>query len=39
MLDGFSLDQIRIFIAAADQGSFSSAGRKPWQTMEDPTFS
>ncbi len=28
MLDGFSLDQIRIFIAAADQGSFSAAGRK-----------
>jgi DNA-binding transcriptional LysR family regulator len=28
MLDGFSLDQIRIFIAAVDQGSFSAAGRK-----------
>ena len=28
MLDGLSLDQLRTFIAAADQGSFSAAGRK-----------
>jgi len=28
MLDGLSLDQLRIFIAAADEGSFSAAGRK-----------
>jgi DNA-binding transcriptional LysR family regulator len=28
MLDGISLDQLRIFIAAADSGSFSAAGRK-----------
>jgi DNA-binding transcriptional LysR family regulator len=28
MLDGVSLDQIRIFVAAADEGSFSAAGRK-----------
>ena len=28
MLDGFSLDQLRTFIAAADTGSFSAAGRK-----------
>ena len=27
MLDGVSLDQIRTFIAAADEGSFSAAGR------------
>ena len=27
MLDGVSLDQLRIFIAAADAGSFSAAGR------------
>src|SRR6267154_835281 len=27
MLDGISLDQLRIFIAAADEGSFSAAGR------------
>lgn len=28
MLDGVSLDQLRTFIAAADEGSFSAAGRK-----------
>ncbi|WP_019904310.1 LysR family transcriptional regulator [Methylobacterium sp. 77] len=28
MLDGFSLDQLRTFIAAAEAGSFSAAGRK-----------
>jgi DNA-binding transcriptional LysR family regulator len=28
MLDGFSLDQLRTFIAAAEAGSFSAAGRR-----------
>jgi DNA-binding transcriptional LysR family regulator len=28
MLDGVTLDQLRVFIAAAEQGSFSAAGRK-----------
>src|ERR1700751_4183498 len=28
VLDGVSLDQIRTFIAAADEGSFSAAGRR-----------
>lgn len=28
MLDGMSLDQLRIFIAAAEEGSFSAAGRR-----------
>jgi DNA-binding transcriptional LysR family regulator len=28
MLDGLSLDQVRTFIAAADEGSFSAAGRR-----------
>jgi len=28
MLDGISLDQLRAFIAAADEGSFSAAGRR-----------
>jgi DNA-binding transcriptional LysR family regulator len=28
MLDGVSLDQLRIFIAAVDEGSFSAAGRR-----------
>ena len=28
MLDGVSLDQLRAFIAAADEGSFSAAARK-----------
>jgi DNA-binding transcriptional LysR family regulator len=28
MLDGLTLDQVRTFIAAAEQGSFSAAGRK-----------
>ena len=27
MLDGLTLDQLRTFIAAADTGSFSAAGR------------
>src|ERR1700675_1976074 len=28
MLDGISLDQLRVFIAAADEGSFSAGGRR-----------
>lgn len=28
MLDGLSMDQLRTFVAAADEGSFSAAGRK-----------
>lgn len=28
MLDGVSLDQLKAFIAAVDEGSFSGAGRK-----------
>jgi DNA-binding transcriptional LysR family regulator len=28
MLDGMSIDQLRTFVAAADEGSFSAAGRK-----------
>ena len=28
MLDAVTLDQLRTFIAAAEQGSFSAAGRK-----------
>jgi DNA-binding transcriptional LysR family regulator len=28
MLDGISLDQLRTFLAAADEGSFSAAGRR-----------
>lgn len=28
MIDGFSLDQLRTFVAAADTGSFSAAGRQ-----------
>src|SRR4030081_262049 len=28
MLDGVSLDQLRTFIAAVDEGSFSAAGRR-----------
>ena len=28
MLDGVSLDQVRTFIAAVDEGSFSAAGRR-----------
>ena len=28
MLDGISLDQIRTFVAAVDEGSFSAAARK-----------
>jgi DNA-binding transcriptional LysR family regulator len=33
MLDGFSLDQLRIFVAAADEASFSAAGRKLGRTQ------
>lgn len=33
MLDGVSLDQIRAFIAAADEGSFSAAGRKLYRVQ------
>ena len=28
MLDGVTLDQVRTFIAAADEGSFSGAGQR-----------
>ena len=28
MLDGITLDQLRTFIAAVDEGSFSAAGRR-----------
>jgi DNA-binding transcriptional LysR family regulator len=28
MLDGLSLDQLRTFIAAAEEGSLSAAGRR-----------
>ena len=28
MIDALSLDQLRMFIAAAESGSFSAAGRK-----------
>jgi hypothetical protein len=28
MLDGISLDQLRTFVTAVDEGSFSAAGRK-----------
>jgi hypothetical protein len=28
MLDGVSLDHLRMFIAAADEGSFSAGGRR-----------
>src|SRR3979490_2912654 len=33
MLDGVSLDQLRIFIAAADEGSFSAGGRRLRRTQ------
>ena len=33
MLDGVSLDQIRAFIAAVDEGSFSAAGRKLYRVQ------
>jgi DNA-binding transcriptional LysR family regulator len=33
MLDGVSLDQLRTFIAAADEGSFSAAGRRLRRTQ------
>jgi DNA-binding transcriptional LysR family regulator len=28
MIDGVTLDQLRTFVAAVEQGSFSAAGRK-----------
>ncbi|GEN23238.1 LysR family transcriptional regulator [Halomonas cupida] len=33
MLDGVSLDQLRAFIAAVDEGSFSAAGRKLYRVQ------
>lgn len=33
MLDGVTLDQLRIFVAAVDEGSFSAAGRKLGRTQ------
>lgn len=33
MLDGLSLDQLRAFIAAVDEGSFSAAGRKLYRVQ------
>src|SRR6202140_1842429 len=33
MLDGVTLDQLRTFIAAVDEGSFSGAGRKLRRTQ------
>nr|WP_299507093.1 LysR family transcriptional regulator [uncultured Rhizobium sp.] len=33
MLDGVSLDQLRIFVAAADEGSFSAASRRLKRTQ------
>lgn len=33
MLDGISLDQIKAFIAAVDEGSFSAAGRKLYRVQ------
>ena len=33
MLDGVSLDQLRAFIAAVDEGSFSAAGRKLYRAQ------
>src|SRR5579863_2844230 len=33
MLDGVSLDQLRTFIAAADEKSFSAAGRRLWRAQ------
>ncbi|MEA9565378.1 LysR family transcriptional regulator [Xanthomonas sp. WHRI 8932A] len=33
MLDGLSLDQLRTFVAAAEEGSFSSAGRRLRRTQ------
>src|ERR1700730_11292856 len=40
MLDGVTLDQLRTFIAAAEQGSFSAAGRKlrRAQSVVSPTL-
>ena len=37
MLDGVSLDQLRTFIAAADEGSFSAAGRR-LRRAQSPCF-
>lgn len=33
MIDGISLDQLRTFVAAADEGSFSAAGRRLKRTQ------
>src|SRR5690606_8512972 len=33
MLDGVTLDQLRAFIAAVDEGSFSAAGRKLYRVQ------
>jgi DNA-binding transcriptional LysR family regulator len=33
MLDGVSLDHLRMFIAAADEGSFSAGGRRLRRTQ------
>lgn len=33
MLDGVSLDQLRAFIAAVHEGSFSAAGRKLYRVQ------
>src|SRR3546814_12283689 len=33
MLDGISLDQLRAFIAAVDEGSFSAAARKLYRVQ------
>ncbi|SQC91332.1 Cyn operon transcriptional activator [Cedecea neteri] len=33
MLDGISLDQLRTFIAAVDEGSFSAAARKMYRAQ------
>ena len=35
MLDGVTLDQLRTFIAAVEQGSFSAAGRKLRRRVRD----
>jgi DNA-binding transcriptional LysR family regulator len=33
MLEGVSLDQLRIFVAAADEGSFTAAARRVRRTQ------
>ena len=33
MLDGLSLDQLRTFLTAVDEGSFSAAGRRLSRTQ------